>query len=256
VQALNRIVSILRAVADAPDGLTLSEVAHAASLPSATAYRLLRDLAQEGLVERQALSKRYKYGPAFARLALSIQAADFMSDAEETALRALRDRWQDCFYLSALLDGDVVCVRSTETNDPARMSIFVPIGRRLAIHSSAAAKAIMAYQSHSTIAARLSGGSLERYTPQTLTDPGAIVADLAQTKKRGYAVCDQEMEPGVAALAVPVFDSRSAVTRSVGVIALRERIIGDQQDQLVEDMHRAAGAIGHALTSPLTPAPI
>jgi IclR family transcriptional regulator, acetate operon repressor len=247
VQALNRIVTILRAVAEAPEGLTLSEVASAASLPSATAYRFLKDLAEEGLVERQTLTKRYRYGPGLTRLALSIKAADFMSDTEESELRALRDRWQDCFYVSALLDGDVVCIRSTETNDPVRMGIFVSIGRRLAIHSSAAAKAIMAHQPRSNVESRLSQEALERFTPHTLTNPTEILADLSQTRKRGYAVCDQEMELGVAALAVPVFDARNAVSRSVGVIALRDRILGDRRQQLLEDMHHAAAALGHAL---------
>ena len=247
MQALNRIVKILRAVAEAPEGLTLSEVAEAASLPSATAYRFLKDLANEGLVERQALTKRYRYGPGFVRLALSIKAADFMSDTEEAELRSLRDRWQDCFYLSALLDADVVCVRSTETNDPVRMGIFVSIGRRLAPHSSAAAKAIIAYQPRVTIDSVLAREPLERYTPYTLTRPAEILADLAQARKRGYAICDQEMEIGVAAIAVPVFDARNSVNRSIGVIALRDRILGDERDELVEDMQRAASALSHAL---------
>jgi DNA-binding IclR family transcriptional regulator len=249
MQALDRFSRILKAIMEAPDGLTLSEVAASAELPSPTVHRFLKGLSDAGFVERHAASKRYRHGPAITRLALAASAADFIGETEQSGLRALRDRWQECFYFSALIDGDVVCVRSTETTDPVRMGIFVSIGRRLAVHSSAAAKAIMAYQPRQTVEEFLEAAPFDRYTPFTLTQRQELVADLIETRKRGYAVCDQEMEIGVAALALPVFDSRGNVGRSLGVIAPRDRLLLEQQDELLEDMRNTAATLGHALTS-------
>src|SRR5579871_5744825 len=145
VQTIDRVSRILRAVTEAPNGLTLSEVATVTELPSPTVHRFLKSLVDAGFVERKELTKRYGYGPVLIQLGLAARSADYGAESEENGLRKLRDRWQECFYLSMQIDGSVVCVRSTETTDPIRMSIFVSVGRRLPMHSSAAAKAIVAY---------------------------------------------------------------------------------------------------------------
>lgn len=247
MQTIDRLARILRAISDAPDGLTLSEVASEAELPSPTVHRFLKSLGDAGFVERKELTKRYAGGPVLIRLGLAAQAADVSGHTEEGGLRTLRDRWQECFYLSSYIDGDVVCVRSTETTDPLRMSIFVSVGRRLPMHSSAAAKAILAYQTRAVAKDFLARAPFDRYTGFTITERDQIVSDLVQTRSQGYAVCDQEMEIGVAALAVPIFDPRGAVGRSLGVIAPRERLLSERRHELLDHMRETATTMGHAL---------
>ena len=62
-------------------------------------------------------------------------------------------------------------------------------------------------------AAQLPTGRLERLTPQTIVDRAALEPELAAVRRRGYATTLEELEPGLVAVAAPVFDpaGRNAV---------------------------------------------
>ncbi len=48
--------------------------------------------------------------------------------------------------------------------------------------------------------------AIERFTPNTLVDPELLLADLALTRARGYAISNGEHVEGVVSVAAPVFD--------------------------------------------------
>ncbi|MDX6664790.1 MAG: IclR family transcriptional regulator, acetate operon repressor [Solirubrobacteraceae bacterium] len=234
MQILERLVAIIEAVAPRAGGAGLAEIAKATGLAPATAHRLLSALEQEHLLEREPESKRYRPGIGLLRIAGSLRHP--AGSEVDTALVALRDRWQECFYLTELVHDGIVSVRSVTTNDPNRMSVSVPVGRRMGPHASASGKAIMAEldreQRHQVVAA---AGGLAALTPFTITDEDALERDLDASRSRGHAVCDQETEIGVAALAVPVRGDEG-VRQSLGVIGPRERVLRARDEGLVDDL--------------------
>ena len=48
-------------------------------------------------------------------------------------------------------------------------------------------------------------------TPQTITDKQLLRKELALTRQRGYAICDQELAVGLRALGVPNFKEEREV---------------------------------------------
>jgi len=54
---------------------------------------------------------------------------------------------------------------------------------------------------------------LVAYTDRTITDPKALEADLDQVRRRGYAICDEEHEAGVACIAAAIRAGRGARRR-------------------------------------------
>jgi DNA-binding IclR family transcriptional regulator len=224
MQTIDRIVTIMHSVAESRDGLTLTEVARVTGLPPATAHRLLSALQKRALVERDERSKRWRAGLGILRMAASMIPSVGFSALADPLLTELRDRWQECFYLSVLADGEVVCVRSVATIAPHRMSVHVPVGRRFPLHASAAAKAILSDLPLSETRQLLTARDAEPFTQHTIVDVDELLADLTYVRAAGYAVCDQEMELGVTALAVAIGGPPGEAPRSLGVIGPRERI--------------------------------
>ena len=65
---------------------------------------------------------------------------------------------------------------------------------------------------------------LERKSPSTITSKQALRAEFEQIVEDGYAVNDQELRPGLQAIAVPVRDESREVIAAVGIAASPEAI--------------------------------
>ncbi len=225
MEIIGRAFSVLEAVAAAPDGAALSEIAATTSLPLATCHRLLATLDRDHLVERTAASKRYRPGPALVRLSSMVAAAG-TGPMVERALDDLRDQWQECFFLAELFGDTIMSVRAVTTTDANRMTVSVPLGQRMYPHASASGKVILA---HTTAERRRelidAAGGFVPLTGETITTEAELDAELQRVLDTGYAVCDQETEVGAAAFAVPIIRGDDDVDMSLGVIGPRDRIM-------------------------------
>jgi DNA-binding IclR family transcriptional regulator len=253
MQTVDRLVTILQRVSADPRGLTLSELARQAGLAPATCHRLLAALASSGMVERDSSTKRWRPGVGLVRIAAAVSPSAGFGALVDPVLVELRDHWQECFYFSNLTDGQVVCVRSVETTEPHRISVSVPLGRRMALHASAAAKAILAHLTEDEARRLLDASPFEHFTRHTLTSTEAVLADLEATRVRGFAVCDQEMELGVAAYAAVLAGPPGEAPRSLGVIGHRERLGTRLRNGLLDALLSAAEELSAATGADVQP---
>jgi IclR family acetate operon transcriptional repressor len=229
--------------------VTLSELARDASLAPATCHRLLAALADTGMVERDDRTKRWRPSVGLVRIAAAVSPSAGFGSLVDPVLEELRDRWGACFYASNITDGEVVCVRSVQATDGAGDGVGVPLGRRMSLHASAAAKAILAHVPQDEARRLLEGLPLEPFTRHTLVTVDDVLADLAETRARGFATCDQEMQLGVAAYAATIAAPPGESPRSLGVVggrdALRAQLRGGLLDALLsaaEELSAATGA--------------
>jgi DNA-binding IclR family transcriptional regulator len=146
MQIISRTVSILEEVARRPDGGGLVEIANATSLPAATCHRLLAALAEDELVQRDPLTRRYSVGPGLVQLSGMVTQIG-RGASIEAGMTALRDRWRECFFLASVVDDAIICVRSMPTIDANRMTVTVPLGQPMAPNVAGSAKAILAHVS-------------------------------------------------------------------------------------------------------------
>jgi IclR family transcriptional regulator, acetate operon repressor len=243
MQIISRTVSILEEVARRPDGGGLVEIANACSLPAATCHRLLAALAEDDLVERDPLTRRYSVGPGLVQLSGMVTQIG-RGASIEAGMTALRDRWRECIFLASVVDDAIICVRALPTIDPNRMTVTVPLGQPMVPNVAGSAKAILAHVSPAErerlIAA---GGGMARFTERSIVEPEDFEAEMERIRDRGHAVCDEESEIGAATVAVPVVLPDGTVRSALGAIGPRDRIVALAKDGMVEDMIRIAAVI-------------
>src|SRR5579871_4682902 len=99
-----------------PDGLTLTELSEATGLPPGSCHRLLSALDEVRLVGRDETSLRWKPGLGLLRIASGIYSRSGTGNVTRV-LEALRDEWQECFFLAALSQDEVICIQSIATSD-------------------------------------------------------------------------------------------------------------------------------------------
>jgi DNA-binding IclR family transcriptional regulator len=116
------------------------------------------------------------------------------------------------------------------------------IGVRRPAYCTAVGRAIFAY-APAAVADRVLAGTLARRTPRTVTDKAALRAILAGVRERGYAIEDEECEPGIRCIAAPVRGADGAVAGAIGIAGPSQRLSLEALKKLAEPLMEVAAAV-------------
>jgi len=199
VQSVTRALSILEALGAADGEVALAHLAAAVGLPVPTVHRLVKTLIARGYVG-QAESRRYVLGPAL--IGLGLRATPQLAREAQPILRELEEEIAETANL-AVLDGDLVAYVA-QVPSRHRMRMFTEVGRRVLPHAAGVGKAILATLPDERVRALVRRTGMPVLTDATLATEDALLADLRETRRRGFAVDDGEQEVGVRCIAVAV----------------------------------------------------
>ena len=221
-QSLERGLLALAALRDGPHAdLSLTEIAQRVGLHKSTVHRLLVTLERSGFVEQDQRTRRYRLGLAF--LEFSHQAVDRL-EVRRHALRvmhALAVESGESVYLSVLSGGKTVCVE--EVVPPRGVTLGSNLGVALPLHRTGSGKCFLAW-ADPAVGEALFDQAMDEAGPYGAAG-AALAGELEGVRRAGYAVNDEETEPGVRYAAAPIFgaDGRVVATLSLGVPVLRGR---------------------------------
>jgi IclR family transcriptional regulator, acetate operon repressor len=241
----DRVLALLVELAGHPEGAVLDDLARAVASPKSTVHRALACLTRSGLASRVDVG-RYALGDEFLRLAFAHHEARPDHLRTEPVLRALAERFGETAHY-AVLDGAEVVYRAKADPPAGAVRLTSTVGGRNPAHCTAVGKLLLAglLPDDAAVARWARGRRLERRTPRTLVDVGALAADLARTRARGYALDDQENEDGVCCLAVPApLPAPAGRGGAISVSALAYRTPLARLEAEAAAIARAAAAIG------------
>ena len=230
------ILDLLAADPTAPHGT--SEIARRLQLPKSSVANVCAALVDSGLLRRSgngfSLGHRLaEFGGAY--LAGMDQVREFREGCQTLPAAS-----QETVQLAVLDRLDVVYLARHEGRQPIRL--VSEIGRRLPASCTAAGKAALAWLSPADLADRLRGTtSLPGLTAQSHRFPAELLADLEATRRRGYAIDDEETAEGVVCFAA-VVPERSEGRRpatgpcAVSVALLKARASDQRRDLLLSDL--------------------
>jgi DNA-binding IclR family transcriptional regulator len=237
VRSVDRAAALLLALGDAPGDTGVTELARALSLHKSTASRLLGTLLKSGLVERTD-SGRYHLGLTVVRLGWHAEKCIDLRVIAASHLEMLARSVHESTSLETL-EGDVAL--TIAYSDPTGVSRD-RYGRSSPLHASAPGKILLANLPEREVT-RLSRLSFTPYTANTIVRLDLLLGELARVRKRGFSTAFGEQEPTVNAVAVPVFDQRSAVVAALEVRGPGNRIPPSRVAELVERAREAAAVI-------------
>ncbi len=210
VQSVGRVLDLLEIVGDAGGEIGLSELAARSRLPLPSIHRLVRTLVGRGYM-RQLPNRRYTLG---ARLIpLGEVASAMLGTWARPVLQSLVDELGESANV-AVLDGDMVMYIG-QVPSKHSMRMFTEVGRRVYPHCTGVGKALLSQLDDDAVRALLDRTGMPGQTPRSITDPDALLVELAGIRREGHAVDEGEQEVGVRCVAVPVPGQRSGVAVSV-----------------------------------------
>jgi IclR family pca regulon transcriptional regulator len=203
--------------ADTPR-LSISDVARSTGLDRATARRCLLTLYHEGYAEYD--GKFFALTPRVLRLGLAALSSMALPQLVQPWLDQLSEKiGQSCSV--CLLEGDEI-VYIARAAQKRLMSIGLMPGSRLPAHCTSMGRVLLAALPEQEARALLEASDLSPRTPSSLADVNSLLQELRRVRDTGYALVDQEVEPGLRSLAVPVLNHRGQIIAALntGVAAV------------------------------------
>jgi DNA-binding IclR family transcriptional regulator len=193
----------------------LGDLASESGVPRPTVQRLLDVLVGHGILRTDA-SGSYDLGPQLARWGQRFLAGLDLRRESEDLMREVTVRTRETCFLGVCEGDRILYVAKADSPQPVRPAAVV--GDTNPLHSTGIGKALLAYADEETVA-RYLRGPLAARTPNTLTDPERIRAELADIRRRGYAIDDVENEDGVRCVAAPIRDHAGQTIAAMSVAA-------------------------------------
>lgn len=219
VQSLERGIAVLRAFDERKTRLTLSEVAVIAGLNRATARRLLLTLIRLKLVATN--GKVFWLQPRVLDLGFRYLSGLPWWQMAQPVIESLSSEIQEPCSISVFDGQDIVYVARAVIN--RIVSTNITIGSRFPAFCTAAGRAILSRLPENELDQYLADMEPRQFTDKTVTDPVKLRELIIASRKKGYAVSDQELEISLFGIAVPIFDrsGRPAAALSASVQLVR-----------------------------------
>jgi IclR family acetate operon transcriptional repressor len=214
VKSVRTTIRVFEAVA-AHQPIGLSELARRLEIPKASVQRALNSLKEAGWL-RQDVAEPGRWVVS-ARFALLADAAPAVIAVRERARGPLSELRAGTGLSVALLilDGDHMTLVGGPDSSEKLRAIEATLGP-LPVHVSAGGRAILSRLPEATRREVLDR-ALRRYTPHSLTDPKAVLAEVAKAKRDGYAVTRGEFQVDVSVVAAAVLDARQLPVAAVAI---------------------------------------
>jgi DNA-binding IclR family transcriptional regulator len=189
---------------DQKQGISLKDLAEQASLPKATACRILDTLGNLGYAEQDADTRRFMLGSKFLTFVKSTGAGAEIIALAIPYMERLSKSYGETINLARLTDGQIIYVRVLESKHSFRISN--EIGDRGSVHSTAIGKAIAAFLPEPMLKEILLNNTYTPFTRKTITDEASLRKHLALVKEQGYSLDDGEGHEGVLCIGAPIFN--------------------------------------------------
>jgi IclR family acetate operon transcriptional repressor len=230
----DRVLAVLAELARRPSGVGLDELARALNSPKPTVHRALSALRRAGFAAQNGRG-HYQLGDEFLRLAFLNHEARPDHLRVQPALERLAARYGETAHY-AVLDGPSVVYRSKVDAPAGAVRLSSTIGGRNPAHCTAVGKLLLSFElrDDAAVAAWVRQARPPARTPRTRTTAADLAAELNRVRRLGFATEDQENEPGVGCLAVPVF--LGSPSRPSGAISISALTYRTPLSALVDDL--------------------
>jgi IclR family KDG regulon transcriptional repressor len=240
-QSLERALAILGLVGDEPK--TITQLARDLDVHATTALRMVRTLKQERFLESVG-DGTYRLGSALIDLGQrALEGNDLRTRAHEH-LAALNEITNETVHMAVLHGLGISYVDKVESRHPVR--IESQVGRLVLKHCTGVGKAILSFLPADQLEAHLAGMEFQHFTPTTIVDEVVFRRELEVTRERGYAIDDEEHEPGICCVAVPVFAASGLVIGSVSVSAPSSRMPLSHLLEFLPEIKRTGEAVSES----------
>ena len=237
-------VAVLKAFTSATPDWGVSDLAASVGQSKSSVHRILSTLTDEGLLEQDSTSGRYRLGLALFDLAAAVPSQRSLHEAVLLPMTDLRNSTGETVQVGVLDGRQVVYVERLDS--PNTLRLFTELGRRNDAHCTGSGKALLAFLPKPQLDKLLKGWDPPRQTEHTIVSRTALVAEFERIRRAGFAENRQESEIGVVSIAAPIRDESGTTIAAMSVAGPADRM-DHRRDQVADNVMTMALATSRRL---------
>ena len=242
--SVSRAFDLLDELANEAGSAGVTELARRTGLGKSTVHALLATLQERGAVQPEGDRRRYRLGWRLFELGARVAEERSLPRIAPGFLRRLANETDETALLGVLHDNQVLYL--DVAHGTRAIQFAARVGHRGPLYATGTGKVLLAFGGTALCDAVIERG-LERFTPETICDPGALREEMAAIRARGYALVHEEREAGLCAVAVPVRDHTGGVVAAIGLAGPAGRFGSRRVAGLLEAVRSSAAALSQEL---------
>lgn len=241
VQSFARGLAVIRSFHAGAPTQTITEVAAATGLTRAGARRILLTLQGLGYVSVQ--GRQFRLTAKVLDLGFAYLTTLPMWALAEPVLQTLVHDVQESSSIAVLEGTDIVYVLRIPTRKI--ITINLAVGSRLPAHCTSMGRVLLAALSEAELTEALANA---QSASSSDIDIATVRQRLADVRAQGWAMVDEELEPGLISLAAPVRNTQGEVIAAINLSSHRSRMTAARMKrELLPPLLHAATEISHAI---------
>jgi IclR family acetate operon transcriptional repressor len=242
INVIERMMRVLQAFGQRSE-VSLKDLTQRSGMVKSSVFRILYTLEKLGYVsknENGLYSIRAKF---FALMSPAHPTADLIEIAHPL-MRGVVDRFKETVNLGVIDGNEVLYIHVVES--PLMLRLAAHAGIRSALHSSALGKCLTAYLEPEETA-RLLKLTFKRMTSRTIATKEKYFEDLAETRKRGFAIDNSEDSEGIRCIGAPIFDVHGCVMAALSLSGPDSRLPWNRDREVAASLQAANARISKML---------
>jgi IclR family KDG regulon transcriptional repressor len=250
---LRRGLEILLALGEeeavAGDGLGVTRIARLTGAEKSQVSRACAALADLGLIDRNAETRRYRLG--WRLFTLAARAGDRgLLDAAPAALDGLVRELSETAHLTVRQHRQALTLLSQ--SPPSSVAATGWTGRTVPLTCTSSGRALLFDNELPALQALLSDDDFGHSGPNGPRDVGELFGRIEAARARGWAIADEEFEVGLVGAASPIRDFTGRIVAAVNISGPKFRL-GSQLREGGREVRRVADSLSVALGAPHVP---
>jgi IclR family pca regulon transcriptional regulator len=225
--SLARGLAVVRAFSDQRRSLTIAQISHRTGIPRAAVRRCLYTLKQLGYADSEA--NNFTLKPKILTLGYSYLSSTPLTISAQPCLNNISRTLNESCSLAVLDDNEVLYVSRSATS--RIMSVALNTGSRLPAYCTSLGRVMLAHMPEESLDAYLSKVKLKALTPRTVVSVKRLKEILAEVRRAGYVVVEEELEVGLRSIAVPVRGASGNVLAALNIGAQATRVTKKQMEE-------------------------
>lgn len=241
IQVIERMMSLLDALAASPEAASLKQLAQATDLHPSTAHRILGAMTSARFVERQEAGT-YRLGIRLLELGNLVKSRINLREVALPYMLRLHEGIGEAINLGIRHDDEIIYLERTSSGRSLVRVVYL-VGGRAPLHLTSLGKLFLAADGPQKVKEYAKRTGLPGKTPHSLTTLVALEKELDKVRRHGVAYDDEEAEIGLKCVAAPIYDDEGHIVAALSVSSPADRHDSDWVSQI----RQTADDISHAL---------
>ncbi len=225
--------------------MTLPQISRQLKLPKSSTHCLLLTLERCGYLSCNRATRRFVFGLKLFSLANMALGGIKLREQARPFLDSLMKDTGLTVHMGILDQGEVVLVEKIGRAGMPKLATW--LGKRMDLHCTGVGKAILAHLPEEEVRSVISSHGLPRHNENTIASVRRLWEAIAETRRLGYALDDEEDEIGARCIGAPIFDPTGKVIAAVSVAGTVEEITPENVSLYARMVKQAAAVVSRTL---------